>query len=164
MALPIPPGGGDDAIADAAHIIQTALTPVFLLTGIGTLLGLFNTRLARVADHIERIDDLLKSETDAGERRDLMVHYTRLQRRVFMLDASVALGGIGGAATCGSVFVLFLGSVRDTGVAGWLIGLFGVALACTIGALFAFLVDSFLAWHGIRAEGPLPRSTRTTRG
>ncbi|MGH7046423.1 MAG: hypothetical protein ACREE2_08540 [Stellaceae bacterium] len=30
-----------------AHIIQLALTPVFLLSGIATLLNVFSTRLAR---------------------------------------------------------------------------------------------------------------------
>lgn len=154
--MPLPIMAPDDAVTGAARIIQTALTPVFLLTGIGTLLGLFNTRLARVADHLENIDDLRRNEDDAADEVALDVHLRRLRRRVFALDAAVALGAIGGAATCGSVFMLFLGSVRDTGVAGWLIGLFGLALACTIAALIAFLVDSLLAWHGIRNEGPLP--------
>ena len=40
---------------DVAHLIQVALTPVFLLTGIGTLINVFSTRLARVADQVDRI-------------------------------------------------------------------------------------------------------------
>ena len=149
----------DDAVDSVAHIIQTALTPVFLLTGIGTLLGLFNTRLARVSDHIEHADELLRA-ADGDKPNDtvqLETHLARLTRRVFFLDASVALGAIGGAATCSSVFVLFLGGVRGAAVAGWLFGLFGLALGCTIGALIAFLIDSLLAWHGLRVEGPPPR-------
>ncbi len=156
MALPLPDAFAVGQVSDAAHIIQTALTPVFLLTGIGTLLGLFNTRLTRVADHLETVGDLLKREAEGDARAELRTHEKRLRRRAFMLDASVALGAIGGAATCGSVCMLFFGSVRNAAIAGWLIGLFGLALACTIGALLAFLVDSLLAWHGIRAEGPLP--------
>lgn len=156
MPFPLPGGVDADQVSDAAHIIQTALTPVFLLTGIGTLLGLFNTRLARVADHLENVGDLLKRDPDGAALDELRTHEKRLRQRVFMLDASVALGAIGGAATCGSVCMLFFGSVRNASIAGWLIGLFGLALACTIGALLAFLIDSLLAWHGIRAEGPLP--------
>jgi hypothetical protein len=34
----------------AARVIQTALTPIFLLAGIATLLNVFSTRLARVVD------------------------------------------------------------------------------------------------------------------
>ena len=150
--FPLPP---DDPVDSIAHIIQTALTPVFLLTGIGTLLGLFNTRLARVSDHIEHTTDLL--ETDAGDKPRLERHLARLTKRVFFLDASVASGAIGGAATCASVFVLFVGGVRGSAVANWLFGLFGRALGCTIAALIAFLVDSLLAWHGLRRDGALPR-------
>ncbi|MGI4943613.1 MAG: DUF2721 domain-containing protein [Janthinobacterium lividum] len=146
-------GEGVDSLA---HIIQTALTPVFLLSGIGTLLNVFNTRLARVTDHAEHASELLEA-TDDGQSAQLRVHLARLQRRIFALDSSIALSAVGGAATCMAVFVLFLGGVRDTAVATGLIVLFGGALVCIVGALIAFLVDSVLAWHGLRVDGPLPR-------
>ena len=40
-----------------AHVIQVALTPVFLLSGIATLMNVFSTRLARVADLIAKATD-----------------------------------------------------------------------------------------------------------
>jgi hypothetical protein len=55
--------------------------------------------------------------------------------------------------------VLFVGSIRASAVEGWLIGLFALALVCTVGSLVTFMGDSLLAWHGLRREGPLPRST-----
>ena len=144
-------------VADLARIVQTALTPVFLLSGIGTLLNLFNTRLARVTDHTEHMAELLDGaeEEVAGLLR---AHMGRLQRRIVALDSAIGLGALGGAATCSAVFVLFLGSVRNAAVASGLIWLFGAALVCTVGSLVAFMVDSVLAWHGLRAEGPLPRT------
>ena len=163
MPFPTPNITPDDAVDTAAHIVQTALTPVFLLSGIATLLGLFNTRLARVSDHIEHASELLAGDPDGAEAAQLTLHLERLRRRVFALDASVALGAIGGAATCGSVFVLFLGGVRGSGVALWLIGLFGLALGCTILSLVAFLADSLFAWHGLRRDGPLPRANKADR-
>src|SRR4051812_512761 len=39
-------------VETVAHIIQAALMPVFLLSGIATLLNVFSTRLARVADQV----------------------------------------------------------------------------------------------------------------
>ena len=39
-----------EALGSVVHIIQVSLTPVFLLSGIATLLNVFSTRLARVAD------------------------------------------------------------------------------------------------------------------
>jgi hypothetical protein len=154
-------GGPIDGVA---HLIQAALTPVFLLTGVGNLLVLFNTRLARVSDYAVHVSDLLRSCGSADEHERLQRHILRLAHRVAILDASIALGAIGGSSTCGAALVLFLGSVSKAGVDRWLIGLFTIALGCTVASLIAFLGDSLLAWHGLRREGPLPKSNEKARG
>ena len=163
--MPMPSLGltSDDPVGAVAHIVQTALTPIFLLNGIGTLLALFNTRLARVRDHMARLTELLEGELQPAEERHLRWHMRRLTTRVLALDLSIVLGACGGAATCGSVFILFLGDVKGSDVARWLIILFGVALGCTIGSLLAFLADSVLAWHAFRQNGSVPLSTRASR-
>jgi uncharacterized protein YfiM (DUF2279 family) len=148
----------DQAIDSVAHIVQVALTPVFLLSGIGTLLNVFNTRLSRVVDHFEHVSELLAAEDDAATRVALARHVSRLRKRRFALDSSVLLASAGGVATCGAVWMLFLGALRENAAATWLFALFGVALGCTIGALVAFLADNVMAWHGLRTEGAVPRS------
>ena len=145
-----------DALDTTAHVIQVALTPVFLLSGIGTLLNVFNTRLSRVSDHTEHTSELLREECEAGEYALLSAHLARLMRRRVVLDVAVVLGAVGSAATCGAAFVLFLGGLREAEIASWLFALFGVALGCTVCALIAFLADSVMAWHGLHQEGPLP--------
>ncbi len=146
-----------DAIDSTAHIVQIALTPIFLLTGAGTLLNVFNTRLARVSDHTEHNAELLRAARDEAEQRLLQAHRARLGRRLLALDVAVALSALGGAATCGTAFILFLGSLQDESVATWLVITFTIALLCVVGGLAAFVVDTLLAWHGRRREGPLPR-------
>src|SRR6185437_10648878 len=126
---------GGDVIGGVAHLIQTALTPVFLLSGIGVLLNLFNTRLARVSDEIIHVSDLRAGDIAPEDDARLLRHLRRLGRRMWLLDASIVFGAVGGASTCGSAFVLFLGSLREAGVAGALIGTFAVALFCTVVAL-----------------------------
>jgi hypothetical protein len=147
-----------DPVDSVAHIIQVALTPVFLLSGIGTLLNVFNTRLSRVSDHREQVEELLRSDSGTMEPATLRAHLLRLRHRTRVLDAAIVLGAIGGASTCGAAFVLFLGSMRDSAIASWLFILFGLALGCSACALVAFLLDSLLAWHGVRRDGSLPRS------
>jgi hypothetical protein len=156
MSSPLPGLDPGDAVDSVAHIVQVALTPVFLLSGIGTLLNVFNTRLSRVSDHRSYVTGLLRSEADANEQAWLRAHLVRLRRRTLVLDASVVLGAMGGASTCGAAFILFLGSLRDAAIANWLYALFGLALGCTAFALVAFVADSVLAWHGLRREGSLP--------
>lgn len=147
-----------DAVDSVAHVVQVALTPVFLLSGIGTLLNVFNTRLSRVSDHREHIEELLRGELDDAEHARLRGHLARLRRRTNALDASVVLGAIGGASTCGAAFVLFLGSLREAAIAYWLFWLFGMALGCSACALIAFVLDSVMAWHSMHRHGSLPRS------
>jgi hypothetical protein len=147
------------SVADAAHLIQIALTPVFMLTAVGNLLSVFNTRLARVSDHLTHLHDLLKGDLDSEEEREVRAHLKRLVRRLAMLDASIALGAISGASTCGAAMVLFLGSIRESAIGSLLVGLFALALACTVGSLITFMGDTLLAWHGMRREGPLPKMT-----
>ena len=146
-----------DSMSLVTHVIQTALTPVFLLSGIGTLLNTFNTRLSRVADHYEHISELFEAAADPAKAQSYARHLVRLRRRRSALDTSVILGGMAGAATCGAAFALFLGTLRSEAGGAVLLWLFGGALACTIAALVSFLVDTVLGWHGIRQDGPMPR-------
>jgi len=143
---------------DVAHIIQVALTPVFLLSGIGTLLNVFNTRLARVSDHAEHANELLRADPDHADAAILRAHLRRLRRRTFALDGAIALSALGGAATCGAAFALFVGALRDSATSTALFVMFGLSLGCTVTALGAFIWDSLLAWHGLRREGNLPHS------
>jgi hypothetical protein len=144
-------------LESVAHVIQVALTPVFLLSGVGTLLNVFATRLARVTDHMEHSEELLRAEPDGPDAARLRAHMHRLRRRTFALDVAVALGAVGGAATAAATLTLFVGALRDAAVAWALFLMFGAAVACTICALAAFLAETVLSWHGLRNEGPLPR-------
>lgn len=153
-----------DVTGDLAHLVQTALTPVFLLSGIGSLLNVFNTRLSRVSDQLRDTAHLLESATDPVAVARLLTHLSRLSYRHLMLDTSIALGAVGGAATCGAAFVLFVGSVRDASLGTWLILLFALALGCTVCSLVTFLADSLLAWRGLRKEGPVPKAVKSEAG
>ena len=134
-----------------AHIIQVALTPVFLLSGIATLLNVFSTRLARVADRVDQITERIEG-ADAGEVALLAAQLSYLRRRSLALDAAVLLAAFGGAATCASVLTLFVGALRDATVASVLFTTFGLAVLCTIGAIGAFTTEMLMAGSGVRAE------------
>ncbi len=137
------------AVEAVAHTIQVALTPIFLLSGIASLLSVFAGRLSRVAD---RVDELAERADRAEPRAKaaLEKRLAYLRRRSHTLDIAVALGAVAGAATCSSVLILFVGTLRDLTVTGLLISAFALALICTIGALSAFLLEMLMASRGIR--------------
>ena len=139
-----------DSVDSVAHIIQVALTPVFLLSGVASLLSVLSTRLARVAD---RVDALAERIEIAGveERLRLTRRLTFLKRRSHILDAAVMMGTLAGVATSVAALLLFVGALHDrAGVS--LFFAFGLALVLTIGALTAYLGEMLLASRGIRDQ------------
>ena len=143
------PGG--TPLDTIAHVIQVALTPVFLLSGIATLLNVFATRLTRVADQVDAAAVAVLS-ADAEQAKQLSVKLVRLHRRSIVLDFAVVLGAIGGASTCAAVFALFLSEVREATMATLMFLLFGLAVICALGAIAAYTIEMMLAGMAIRDE------------
>jgi hypothetical protein len=134
-----------------ARIIQMALTPVFLLTGLATLLNVFSTRLARVSTRVDQAINALSTADPEGlpVLRDQLFH---LRRRTLALDVAVVLGAAAGAATCTTVLLLFLGAFSSGSVDQVLLWVFGGAIVCALGAITAFASEMLMAGTGIRAE------------
>jgi len=130
-------------LESAAHVVQLALTPVFLLSGIAALLNVFATRLGRVADQTHRLTGEAKSP--ARDRRLQL-----LRARSNCLDWAVVLAALGGAATCGAVLTLFLGEIRAQAAAATLFACFGGAIVLTTFALGAFVIEMLMAASSIR--------------
>ena len=136
-------------LENIAHAIQVALTPVFLLSGIGTLLNVFSTRLGRVADRVDLLSAQLRSATPE-EAAFLAGQLAILRRRTTLLDAAVILGATGAALTCLAALLLFA-SPHVPMVQRLLVGAFGLSLALAIGAIACFLVETIVSGFGVRA-------------
>ncbi|MCW6508129.1 DUF2721 domain-containing protein [Lichenifustis flavocetrariae] len=154
-------GAGAPASLDSVtHIIQVALTPVFLLSGIGALLNVFATRLGRVADQLDKVTAELRG--GAGDPT-MTPQIFRLRQRLFALDLAVVAAAIGGGATCGATIALFIGALRDD-VMGWvLFALFGGALICTLIALCAFLAEMLISSAAVRLRLDVEETTAEGR-
>ena len=92
-----------------AHVIQVALTPIFLLSGIAALLNVFSTRLARVADRVDLVSQLIE-KSGHEPSQPLSAQLTYLRHRSHALDVAVVLGAFAGVATCAATLVLFIGA------------------------------------------------------
>jgi hypothetical protein len=138
-----------DSVDSVVHVIQIALTPVFLLSGIASLLSVFSTRLGRVSDRVDALSEKLEDAAPI-ERERLQERLIYLRRRSHILDAAVMSGTLGGAATCLAALFLFVGTLREETGVGVLFVSFGLALLFTVGALVAFLIEMLLAGRGIR--------------
>ena len=140
-----------DSLNHGAHIVQLALTPVFLLSAIAALLNVFSTRLARVADQVDRVTRELE-DPNTPDRAYRVRRLRRLSRRSLAMDVAVVLGSLAGVATSGAALTLFIGAFREHGPVWSLYVSFGVALLCTIGALAAYMAEMLMASQSLRRE------------
>ncbi len=136
-------GIGAGSLEGAAHVVQLALTPIFLLTGLASLLNVFSTRLGRVADRVDR----LTSDAAAHPRQ---LGILRLRSRV--LDVAVILVASAGGLTCCAALALFLGALRNGHGGMLLFALFGAALVLSVLALAAFVLETLLSGRSIREQ------------
>jgi hypothetical protein len=127
----------------AAHMVQLALTPVFLLSATATLLNVFAARLARIADRVHT----LSHDSQEPARDELL---GMLRNRSRMLEIAVTLSALSGGLTCVAVLVLFLDELRGTAAAKLLFLSFGGAIILTMAALGAFVTEVLLAARFIR--------------
>jgi hypothetical protein len=143
--------GSAASLDTVAHIIQVALTPIFLLSGLAALLGVFSTRLGHVADQVDQLANTAKTADDA-QNVSLCQRLSHLHRRSLLLDFAVVLGAIGATSTCISILTLFVGALRNSAAAEILFLTFGLAIFCTIMALAAFVIEMLMASRGLRAQ------------
>ena len=127
----------------AAHMVQLALTPVFLLSATATLLSVFATRLARVADRV----NILSQDAKDPVRDELLA---MLRHRSRVLIVAVVMSALSGGLTCVAVLVLFLSELRGSAAAKFLFLSFGGAIVLTMAALGAFVTEMLLAARILR--------------
>jgi type IV secretory pathway VirB6-like protein len=139
------------SLESVARIIQMALTPVFLLTGLATLLNVFSTRLARVTSRLDQAGKALET-ADAEGAKIVRNQLLSLHRRSLALDVAVVLAAAAGASTCTTVLLLFVGAFAKGSIEVALFSVFGFAIVCALGAITAFAVEMLMAGTGIRAE------------
>jgi hypothetical protein len=129
---------------DISHVIQLSVAPVFLLTSIGTILGVLSSRLARIVDRARALNELLEN---ASEHRIPAIRgeMHTLARRRQLINLAITSGTTAALLVCVSIATVFLGVVLKAGVAGAVASLFILAMAAFVAALVFFLREILLA-------------------
>ena len=92
-----------------AHVIQLAVAPVFLLSGIGAILAVMTNRLGRIIDRARVLEDRL--ERAAEDRKpQLKSDLDTLSRRAKLIGPAITLCTITALLICLVIAVLFSSS------------------------------------------------------
>ncbi len=136
-------------LQDITHTIQLAVAPVFLLTALGTTLGVLASRLGRIMDRARRIEGRLAAEPDEV-RAASMAELELVSHRARLIHWGLTAGTTAALLVCLLIAVAFLGYLfhADFGVAVAI--LFILAMLAFVVALVLFLREVFLAIDTLR--------------
>jgi len=133
---------------DIGHIIQLAVAPVFLLSGVGVTLGLFVQRVSRIVDRARSIENLPVHNPQEAE--DLRVSLDVLARRARYINSAITLGTISGLLVTLTVVLLFASAFIKVKLGGVIAVVFVAAMLTLTSALMMFLIEVRLSTATLR--------------
>lgn len=140
-------------VVDIAQAIQLALAPVFLLSGIGVMLGVLTNRLARIVDRARKVEESLRQATAPdipAARGQLRV----ASRRARFINVSITLCTIAALLIAIVVALLFSSTFVPISLGLYVAVLFVVAMMALVGALVSFLIEVRIATAALRIGVP----------
>jgi amino acid transporter len=134
----------DVTVTTVAHGIQLAVAPVFLLTGIGAMLGVLTNRLSRIIDR-GRVLESMRPKARNAQHREIEGELATLAQRRHYVNWAITLCTTCALLICIVIVTLFAGAFLDWEVTRPIGILFIVAMLVFIGGLLSFLREIYLA-------------------
>ncbi len=126
-------------VAQLVPVLQTAIGPTILISGVGLLLLTMTNRLGRAIDRARLLaKEALTAET---QKERVSAQLQVLWRRARLIRLAITLASMSALAAAILIIVLFLTALWQFETA-WLIGtVFIACMLCLIGSLVVFIHD-----------------------
>lgn len=141
------------SVAQLIPVLQTAIGPTILISGVGLLLLTMTNRLARTIDRARATarERANASEQDRSKAREQI---RILWRRARLIRLSIALASMSALFAAILIIVLFLTALLQLENVSLICALFTICLACLIWSLFVFIHDINQALAALKLELP----------
>ena len=139
-------------VVDIAHAIQLALAPVFLLSGIGVLLGVLTNRLARIVDRARKVEESLL-QADGASSEESRGQLRVAARRARLINLSITLSTVAALLVALVVALIFASTFAPINLATSVAILFVLAMVALVGGLMSFLFEVRVATEALRIGG-----------
>ena len=139
------------SISTVSHVIQLAVAPVFLLSGVGAILAVLINRLGRIVDRyrlLERTSPSASADEETLEQIEMEI----LARRARLIHWAISLCTVGALFICIVVATLFIGSMLHVSVSQLIALMFVAAMLSLIAGLLSFLREIALATGNIHVR------------
>ena len=133
---------------DIAHLIQSSVAPVFLLSGVAATLAVLTNRLSRIVDRARALEQQLEGHPGAAPhvKGDLAV----LARRAHFINIAISLSTIAALLVALVVVTLFANAFLGSELALLIALLFVGAMVCLSAAYVAFFIEVRVAVSALR--------------
>lgn len=138
------------SITTVAHVIQLAVAPVFLLTGVGTILNVMTSRLSRIIDRFRVLENVTPNSGNDRSAQDEMKVLAHRERVIYW---AISLCTICALLICIVIATLFVGSVMGVQLTSVIAFLFIAAMLALIGGLLSLLREIYIATGSIHRVG-----------
>lgn len=140
-----------------AEAVSLALAPIFLLAGIGALLNVMTSRLARVVDRARVLESAMEAGEEAEPYRRHREELAALGRRIKAANRAIYATSASALLVCLVVSLLFLEQLSPLDVSGYVALLFIATMSLlTLGLLF-FLIEISVAQRSLKVRQELLR-------
>ncbi len=134
--------------------IQLAIAPVFLLTGIASMLGVMANRLARIIDRARHFEEKWATldEKELAAAKEEVAH---LERRRRLASWAINFSTFAALLVCMVIATLFFEEFFQTNLK-WLAGVeFIAVMIALMGGLTCFLREVYVATHTVKIDAAL---------
>jgi hypothetical protein len=135
-------------VVDVAHLIQSAIAPVFLLTGVASTLGVLTNRLSRIVDRARVVESQLAGHP--GEGPQLHGELAVLARRAHYINIAISLATISALLVALVVVSLFANAFFASELSILVALLFVGAMVCLSAAYVVFFIEVRIAVAALR--------------
>jgi hypothetical protein len=135
---------------DIAHLIQIALTPIFLISAIGVTLNVLTSRLTRIVDRARAMEDALRSPHLKSDGRELHAQLKVLARRARWINAAIILITLSALFIALVVVMLFVNAFLRWDLSTFIACMFILSMLSLAAALLSFLIEVRIATTTLR--------------
>jgi hypothetical protein len=136
-------------VSDVAHAIQLSLAPVFLLNGVGVLLAMMASRLARIVDRARVMEQRLADAVDAEAAR-LRTDLNVVSKRARLINRGITLGTVAALLVALVVALLFAAAFTIVSLGSTVALVFIIAMLSLVGSLWCFLLEVRISTANLR--------------
>jgi hypothetical protein len=134
----------DSSIVAISHIIQVAVAPVFLLTGIGSILSVLANRLGRIVDRSRFLEARPTTSMHLSDNA-VQIELMRLNERKHWINRAITLCTLCALLVCTVIATLFVGAFVKTDIGTIVAVLFILAMVTLLSGLLCFLREIYVA-------------------